>query len=80
MSIVTQLSKYLKKLLREKMNSTFNDDSDPCIISNIFWKHVKSVSNSHRIPETVNYGQKFRNNKTDQAELFNDYFYNQFSI
>ena len=75
----SQCRKDFKKLVREKMNSTFNDDSDPCIISKKFWKHVKSVSNSHRIPETVNYGQKFRNNKTDQAELFNDYFYDQFS-
>ena len=43
-----------------------------------FWKHLKSSSGSSRIPETVNYNTRFRNAPSDQAELFNEFFYNQF--
>ena len=42
------------------------------------WTHVKSKSNNHRIPGTVSYGSRARNNKKDQTELYNDYFYNRF--
>ena len=45
----------------------------------MFWAHVKSTSNSNRIPKCVNYGGRFRTNETDQAELFNGYFYDQFT-
>ena len=75
----SQVRKQFKKLVREKMNSTFEDDTDPSIISKKFWSHIKSKSNSHRIPETVSYGSRFRNNIKDQTELYNEYFYNQFS-
>ena len=37
------------------------------------------MSNSNRIPETVSYKGRFRNNIKDQSELFNQYFYYQFS-
>lgn len=40
---------------------------------------MKSVSKNTRITETINYGGRFRNNPRDQAELFNEYFFNQFS-
>ena len=61
------------------MRSNFEDDSDPALISKKFWSHVKSTSNSTRIPETVHYKGCFRNNPTEQAELFNRFFEDQFS-
>ena len=63
----------------EKMRMNVEDDSDPALISKKFWKHAKSTSNSTRIPETVWYKNKFRNKPIDQANLFNDIFFEQFS-
>ena len=62
----------------EKMRMNVEDDSDPALISKKFWKHAKSTSNSTRIPETVWYKNKFRNKPIDQANLFNDLFFEQF--
>ena len=62
------------------MRSNLNDDeNDPALISKKFWSHVKATSNSSRIPETVSYKGKFRNNLNDQTELFNVFFADQFS-
>ena len=71
--------KYFKKAYQNKMKSNFDDDADPAIISKRFWNHVKSSSNSTRIPDTISYAGKYRNNVADQAELFNVFFHNQFS-
>ena len=71
--------KEYKALIKMKMQSNFNDESDPALISKKFWNHLKSTSGSCRIPETVCYGNRFRNNQQDQAELFNEYFADQFS-
>ena len=71
--------KQLKNLVNEKMRSSFNDEADPAIIPKKFWTHVKFTSNSTRIPEYVNYKGKFRKNASDQAELFNTFFSDQFS-
>ena len=71
--------KLFKKTIREKIKSTFNEDSDPALISKKFWTHVKFTSNSTRIPECVNYGGRFRTKEADQAELFNKFFSDQFS-
>ena len=68
-----------KNLVNEKMISNFKDDDDPALISKKFWSHVKSTSKSSRIPGTVNYHGRFRNNSKDQAEMFNEYFEEQFS-
>ncbi|MCP4458099.1 MAG: hypothetical protein GY816_08775 [Cytophagales bacterium] len=68
-----------KNLFHEKMASNFNDEDDPALISKKFWSHVKSTSKSTRIPGTVNYCGRFRNNPQDQAEIFNEYFQDQFS-
>ena len=62
-----------------KMRLNFVDDSDSSLISKNFWNHVKSKSKSTRIPDTVRYGDRFRNNPQDQIELFNEYFSHQFS-
>ena len=61
------------------MRLSVEDDSDDALISKKFWTYVKSKSKSTRIPETVNYHNRFRNNPSDQAALFNEYFYEQFS-
>ena len=71
--------KFFKKSVQEKIKSSFNEDGDPSLIPKRFWNHVKATSNSTRIPECVSYGGRFRSKSLDQAELFNTYFYNQFS-
>ena len=71
--------KIFQRAVQDKMRSNFDDDSDPALISKKFWSHVKSTSNSTRIPETVYYKGRFRNNTNDQADLFNTYFEDQFS-
>ena len=71
--------KLFKKSLQDKMKSTLREDHDPSLIPKRFWTHVKATSNSSRIPECVSYGGRYRNNTKDQTELFNQYFYDQFS-
>ena len=68
-----------KKIMDKKMRLSVEDESDPSLISKKFWKHVKSKSKSTRIPETVRYGKCFRNDPADQANLFNKFFFEQFS-
>ena len=65
--------------MNEKLRLNVEDDSDPSLISKKFWSHVKSKSKSTRIPETIYYGDRYRNNPSDQANMFNDYFFQQFS-
>ncbi len=72
-----QLRKDFKHKMNEKMRLSVEEDDS--LISKKFWAHVKSKSKSTRIPETVRYGNRFRNNPADQATLFNEYFYEQFS-
>ena len=72
--------KGLKNLIQEKMRTNLNnDEDDPALVSKKFWSYVKATSNSNRIPETVSYNGRFRNTINDQAELFNEYFSDQFS-
>ena len=71
--------KLFRQSMQEKQRSSLEDKDDPSLMSKKFWSYVKSTSNSTRIPETVSYGNKFRNKPVDQAEIFNDYFYDQFS-
>ena len=74
-----QLRSEFKKTLDQKMRLHVEDDSDPALISKKYWKHVKSKSKSTRIPETIWYGQCYRNDALDQANLFNKFFYEQFN-
>ena len=75
----SQCRKDFKNLVQEKMSSNFEEEANPDLISKKFWTHLKASSNSSRIPETVSYNGKFRNNPVDQSELFNAYFADQFS-
>ena len=69
-----------KKLVQCKMRDNLIDvEGDPALIPKKFWSFVKSTSNSHRIPECMNYNSKFRTDRKDQCELFNEFFYDQFS-
>ena len=68
-----------KRLVEKKKLDNISDDNDPSLIPKKFWSYVKSSSNSHRIPETMSYGNRFRNDIHDQTELFNEYFHDQFS-
>ena len=68
-----------KKLAQQKMRDNFSPDSDTLTITKKFWSHVKSTSNSHRIPESVYYGRYIRSVRRDQCDIFNQFFYNQFS-
>ena len=62
------------------MRLNVEDESDTSLISKKFWKYVKSKTNSTRIPETVWYKNKFRSKPIDQANLFNEFFSDQFSL
>ena len=68
-----------KHIMNEKMRLNVKDSSDPALISKKFWKHVKAKSKSTRIPKTIRSGKFYRNKPFDQANLFNEYFYSQFS-
>ena len=50
-----------------------------CSLLKKFWSHVKSNSTSSRVPETMHLDNRFRNKSSEKAELFNSYFYEQFS-
>ena len=65
--------------MNEKLRLSVEDALDTALISKKFWTHVKSKSKSTRIPETIRYGNRFRNNSAVQANLFIEYFYELFT-
>ena len=69
----------LRVLIKSKMRANFEDDEDPALISKKFFRHLKATTGSSRIPETVNYKNRFRSNLQDKANLFNSFFSDQFS-
>ena len=71
--------KQFKNLVEKKLEENFEDEENRNHITKKFWSYVKSKSNSHRIPEVVSYDNRLRSNPKDQSELFNEYFYDQFS-
>ena len=44
-----------------------------------FWSHVKSSKNPSRIPEVISYEGLTANEPLAKANMFNKYFYKQFS-
>ena len=68
-----------KRLVKQKMRDNLAVNDEVGSITKKFWSHVKSTSNSHRIPECVNYKDTLRRDPQDQAELFNSFFADQFS-
>ena len=69
----------VRRLIRSKMNSNFSDKQSENAITKKFWSYVKSSSNTHRIPETVHHNDTFRSDYRGQADLFNNFFRDQFS-
>ena len=69
----------MKRLIRSKMHSNFSDKQSENTITKKFWSYVKASSNSHRIPEIVHYNDVFKSDFKGQADLFNNFFYEQFS-
>ena len=69
----------LKHLVKQKMSENLENEHEPELINKKFWSYVKSNSNSHRIPEVVTLNGTSWKNPAEQAELFNEYFYQQFS-
>ena len=61
------------------MRSNFEDASNPNCLTKKFWSYVKSSSNTSRIPDVISCKGRFRMDPTDKANLFNDYFCDQFS-
>ena len=61
------------------MRENLYNEDDPDLITKKCWSHVKSNSKSRRLPETIHLKNRFRNDPVDKAELFNCYFYDQFS-
>ena len=69
----------VKKLVKQKMRDNFSDDNDTALINKKFWSHVKASTNSHRIPESVHYKECHHRDHFRQAEIFNTFFFDQFS-
>ena len=75
-----KLWKDFKKIVYEKMRLNVEDESDTSLISMKFWKYVESKTYLIRVPETVWYKNQFRRKPIDQANLFNEFFFNQFPL
>ena len=71
--------KELENLIKQKMDSNFEDENNRNLITKKLYSYVKSKTNSHRIPELVSYGSKLKSKRIDQCNLFNQYFFDQFS-
>jgi len=71
--------KHFRSLTSCKIRDNLFNNDDPALITKKFWAHVKYQSNSCRIPNCVSYDNQFRFNPKDQAELFNKFFFDQFS-
>ena len=61
------------------MIATLNDPSNPNALTKKFWSYTKNVSSSSRIPYSVYRNGVYANDHSKQADLFNSYFYDQFS-
>ena len=68
-----------KRLSSKKLHDNLFNYDDPAIITKKFWAHVKFQSNSCRIPNCMSYQDQIRYETSQQAEIFNTFFYNQFS-
>ena len=71
--------KSFKSVVALKMRETLNESDDNALITKKFWSYVKSKSASQRIPEFVSYNGVVRSKPEDQANLFNNFFFEQFS-
>ena len=75
----TASRKSFRQLSSTKIRDNLFNSDDPAVITKKFWAHVKFQSNSCRIPNCVSYSDQLRYQPKEQAELFNSFFFNQFS-
>ena len=75
----SNLRRSFTNICNQKMRENMYNDDDPDLITKKFWSHVKSKNLSHRIPDCMHRDKTYRNKPLDKAELFNNYFYEQFS-
>ena len=75
----TSSRRSFKRLYSAKLRDNLFNSDDPALITKKFWAHVKYQSNSCRIPNCVTYSDQLRFHPKEQAELFNTFFFNQFS-
>ena len=68
-----------KSMMRKKIRDNLYCAEDNNIITIKFWAHVKSTSKSCRIPEIVRYKNEISSNTITKANMFNNFFYSQFS-
>ena len=71
--------KKFRNIVSQKMSDSFEDEEDSGLITKKFWSYVKATANSTRLPELLHLDSLFKSNPLDQAELFNTFFYKQFS-
>ena len=70
--------KEFKNLVKAKMRANL-DDQNRNNLTKKFWSYVKSTSKSTRIPELVYQKGKTSSDPKTKADMFNEFFYNQFS-
>ena len=68
-----------KSLANQKMRDNMYNSDDPALITKKFWSHYKFANNSRRIPERMYRNTQYRTSPLDKANLFNEYFCDQFS-
>ena len=70
--------KEFKNLVKAKMRANLCD-SNRNTLTKKFWSHVKSASKNTRIPETVYLKGRFSSDTKLKADMFNKFFFDQFS-
>ena len=75
----TTCRREFKSLMRKKIRDKLYCIDDNNIIIKKFWAHVKNTSKCYRIPEVVRYKNEISSNTITKANMFNSFFYNQFS-
>ena len=68
-----------RRLCNQKMRDNLYNTDDPALITKKFWSHYKYITKSHRLPESMYYKSSIRNKPLDKSNLFNNFFYEQFS-
>ena len=68
-----------KKIASKKMASSFEDEEDSNLITKKFWSYVKATSKNTRIPEQIHLNDVHKSDHSEQANLFNTFFHEQFS-
>ena len=71
--------RHFRSLASQKMRDNMYNTDDANLITKKFWSHYKFANNSRRIPERMYRNDQFRTSPLDKANLFNEFFCDQFS-